>query len=107
MTPDEITAAVISELDSERLETFAPFAIERAKSVIVSRLFPFDHDASWTDVPDRFHPNCVTIAVYLVNRRGAEGETHHAEAGVTRTWASADVPEELLKGIVPKAGVLQ
>ena len=106
MTPGEITAAVKAELDDERLETFAPFAIERAKSAIVSRLFPYDHDAVWKDVPERYHPNCVSIAVYLVNRRGAEGETSHAEAGVSRTWESADIPESMFGSIVSKVGVI-
>jgi hypothetical protein len=44
--------------------------------------------------------------VYLYNRQGSEGETYHSENGINRTYASANVPDDLLKGIVPLGKVL-
>jgi hypothetical protein len=42
----------------------------------------------------------------MFNKRGAEGETAHSENGVSRTYQSANVSEDLLKEITPKAGVV-
>jgi hypothetical protein len=42
----------------------------------------------------------------MFNKRGAEGETSHSENGVSRTYSSASVSEELLREITPKAGVV-
>ena len=47
----------------------------------------------------------LEIAVYMLNKRGAEGQTSHGENGISRTWGGADVPEELLASITPYARV--
>ena len=46
------------------------------------------------------------IASYLLNKRGAEGEKAHSENGVSRTYSSTDIPQELLNEITPFARVL-
>ena len=46
------------------------------------------------------------IAAYLLSRQGAEGEKSHTENGVTHTWDSAHVPEAMLAGMTPAAGVV-
>ena len=46
-------------------------------------------------------------AVYLLNKRGAEGETAHSENGISRSYESADIPESMLSGIIPFAGVFK
>ena len=43
------------------------------------------------------------IAAYLINKRGAEGETSHSENGINRSYESGDVPESMLKSIIPFA----
>lgn len=48
----------------------------------------------------------IEIAVYLYNKQGAEGETHHSENGVSRTYESASVPESMLSDISPIARVV-
>ena len=48
----------------------------------------------------------VEIAVYLYNKRGAEGQIVHNENGINRTYESADVPESLMRGITPYVGVI-
>jgi hypothetical protein len=42
----------------------------------------------------------------MFNKRGAEGETAHSENGVSRSYSSASVSEELLREITPKVGVV-
>ena len=70
---------------------------------IIHRAYPYDDTV--TEVPRRYCYLQCEIAAYLLNKRGAEGETAHSENGVSRTYESADVPESMLSDIVPKVGV--
>jgi hypothetical protein len=78
--------------------------LESAKAVILSRRFPFGEYPP--DIEDRYKDLQIRIAVEMFNKRGAEGETSHSENGVSRTYSSASVSEELLREITPKAGVV-
>ena len=78
--------------------------LESAKAVIMSRRFPFgEHPA---EIEDKYKDLQIRIAVEMFNKRGAEGETAHSENGVSRSYSSASVSEELLREITPKAGVV-
>lgn len=66
---------------------------------VIDRCYPYRSDVK--DVPARYAMNQVEIAVYLMNKRGGEGETAHGENGVSREYESAGVPESMLKNIVP------
>ena len=70
---------------------------------ILDRAYPYD--TTVTEVPARYETKQVEIAVYLYNKRGAEGQTSHNENGINRTYESADVPESLMRGITPHVGV--
>lgn len=78
--------------------------LDIAKSVILNRLYPFKPDEK--EIPEKYTNTQINIAVYLYNKRGAEGEVAHTENGISRTYDSADVPESLLKDIVPFAGLI-
>lgn len=71
---------------------------------ILDRVFPYDENQ--TDVPARYQPKQLEIAVYLYGKRGAEGQTAHGENGISRTYESADVPESLMRGVTPFVGVV-
>lgn len=71
---------------------------------ILDRVYPYD--STVTEVPNRYAIKQVEIAVYLYNKRGAEGQTAHNENGINRTYESADVPESLMRGITPYVGVI-
>jgi hypothetical protein len=71
---------------------------------ILDRVYPYD--STVTEVPNRYAIKQVEIAVYLYNKRGAEGQTAHNENGISRTYESADVPESLMRGITPFVGVV-
>ena len=45
----------------------------------------------------------IKIAVELYNKRGVEGQTGHAENGITRTYEKSDVSPSLLAQITPIA----
>lgn len=70
---------------------------------ILNRAYPYDD--SVTEVPRRYSYLQCDIANYLLNKRGAEGQTAHGENGVSRSYESADVPESMLSEIVPNVGV--
>lgn len=69
---------------------------------ILDRVYPYDD--SIKEVPSRYATKQVEIAVYLYNKRGAEGQISHSENTISRTYESADVPESLMKGITPYVG---
>ena len=73
-----------------------------AEGKILERLYPYDH--SKETLPARYVGKQIEIAVYLYNKQGAEGQTVHSENGISRTYESADVPESMLRGIVPFVG---
>lgn len=75
-----------------------------AGNKICRKAYPFDPTV--TEVPDQYHFLQVEIAVYLLNKRGAEGEAAHSENGISRTYESGDVPPSMLRQIVPMCGVL-
>ena len=78
--------------------------LESAKAVILSRRFPF---GEWpAEIEDKYKDLQIRIAVEMFNKQGAEGETAHSENGVSRSYASASVSEDLLREITPKAGVV-
>ena len=78
--------------------------LESAKAVILSRRFPF---SEWPEeIEDKYKDLQIRIAVEMFNKQGAEGETAHSENGVSRSYASASVSDDLLREITPKAGVV-
>jgi hypothetical protein len=78
--------------------------LDIAGSKIINRAFPYDHEA--TEVPTRYEFLQCEIAAYLLNKRGAEGQTGHSENGISRSYESADVPESLLGAVTPMVGVI-
>lgn len=72
---------------------------------IINRAYPYSKDDS-PIVPTKYEMLQCEIAVYLLNKRGAEGETSHSENGISRSYESADVPESMLKGVVPFCSVI-
>lgn len=65
----------------------------------------FGDATSCQNVPAQYESVQLEIAVYMLNKRGAEQQTSHSENGISRTWGGADVPEELLASITPYARV--
>lgn len=66
----------------------------------------YPYDDTVTEVPDRYAYTQLEIAVYLMNKRGAEGQTAHSENGISRSYEDGDVPPSLLREIVPCASLI-
>ena len=71
---------------------------------IINRAYPYNDTV--TEVPRRYGYLQCDIAAYLLNKRGAEGQTAHSENGISRSYASADVPDAMLSEVTPHVGVL-
>lgn len=77
--------------------------LEQSEGIILNRRYPFGAPEGATLSP--MHEQIqMRIAVELFSKMGAEGQTEHAENGITRKWESADVSPSLLRTIVPVCG---
>lgn len=97
---ERLKIRITENVTDEELEDI----LDSAKAVILSRRFPFGEQPD--DIESRYKDLQVRIAVEMFNKRGAEGETAHSENGVSRSYSSASVSEELLREITPKVGVV-
>ena len=97
---ERLKIRITEKVNDDELEDI----LDSAKAVILSRRFPF---GEWpADIEDKYKDLQIRIAVEMFNKRGAEGETAHSENGVSRSYASANVSEDLMREITPKAGVV-
>lgn len=71
---------------------------------ILNRAYPYDETV--VEVPRRYGYLQCEIAVYLLNKRGAEGELSHSENGISRSYENADVPDSMLRDVVPHCGLV-
>lgn len=81
--------------------------LARAKELMLNILFPTEHDRESLDIPAQYEMKQLEIAEYLLNKRGAEGETQHTEGQVRRYFGSSDVPEAMIRHMTPFVGVVK
>ena len=78
--------------------------METAKAAIINRRYPFGEQPD--ELPKRYLDLQFRIALELVNKMGAEGELSHNENGVSRSYQSAWIYEELLREVVPYGKII-
>jgi len=96
----EMLIAMTGESDTDVLATY----LTLAEGIVLQRAYPFGDGTE--EMPAKYDRTQVEIAAYMIQKRGAEGETAHSENGVVRQYSSSDVPAALLRRIVPKGEVL-
>lgn len=96
----ELLKTMCGESDDGILSAYLKMAADK----ITMRCYPFQ--TREIGVPEKYRSLQLEIACYLLNKRGAEGETSHNENGVNRSYESASVPESMLRGIMPFAKVI-
>lgn len=114
------------ETDDELLEIL----LDDAKNAILTRRFPFSpwptreitRTETKTDpetgeeiteqvtVSETYVEDCYTdlqyrIALDLYNKQGAEGQFVHSENGISRTYESSWISDQLLSEVIPYCGV--
>ena len=97
----QLLKAMVGESDTE--EVLLAY-LNIAGSKIMNRAYPYGTEE--TEVPVRYGFLQCEIAAYLLNKRGAEGQTSHSENGISRQYESADVPESILGAVTPFCGVM-
>lgn len=77
--------------------------LEQSEGIILNRRYPFGSPEGVRLSP--LHEQIqIRIAVELFSKMGAEGQTEHAENGITRKWEAGDVSPSLLRQIIPVCG---
>ena len=84
-------------------DTLLSFLLEQSEGIILNRRYPFGapEDATLSAMHEQIQ---LRIAVELFSKMGAEGQTEHAENGITRKWEAGDVSPSLLRTIIPVCG---
>ena len=103
MTADEKISIVSTMVEETNVETISAYLC-LAERKICNIVSPFQFLDS---VPPRYEHLQIEAAAYFLNKRGAEGETIHAENGITRHYEDGDLPPSLVKQIVPLCGVVK
>lgn len=101
---DEVKQTMLKSMTGEADVDVLSTYLALAKGVVISKAYPYGTGAE--EVPTPYHTVQVEIAAYMLNKRGAEGETAHSENGVSRSYEDGDIPPTLLRRITPMAGVL-
>jgi len=97
--------AVLTDESSE----VAGIYLDHAIQAILNRLYPAlnsDEEYAGIQLPRKYESLAESIAVYLINKQGAEGESAHSENGISRTYGGSYIPEDMLKGIIPMVKVV-
>lgn len=95
---------MVKSMTGETSDGVVSAYLKIAGNKICRKAYPFD--PAVTEVPEQYSLLQVEIAVYLLNKRGADGESAHSENGISRTYENGDVPTSMLRQIVPMCGVL-
>lgn len=98
---DEEKLTMIKTLTGESDTDILSAYLLLARNEVMRRAYPFGDGAE--EFPIKYDTVHVQIAVYLLNKRGAEGETQHSENGVSRSYENGDIPPTLTRQIVPMA----
>lgn len=104
MTQEEKLVALKAMVGGSDTDEVLSTYLNIAGSKIIDRAFPFSSDV--TEVPTKYEYLQLEIAAYMLNKRGAEGQTSHTENGITRQYENADVPASMLKAITPHCGII-
>lgn len=102
MTYDE-KAVMVSALSGEDDPEVVSAYLYLAGQKVLAKAYPYNHGV--TEVPAQYEHIQIEGAVYLLNKRGGEGETAHSENGISRTYENGDLPDSMTNSIVPMCGV--
>ena len=93
----------ISEADSDAV--LSAFLTD-AEDAIMNRAYPYGYDEG-TAFPSKYDILSCKIAIYLLNKRGADGQLSHSENSISRTYGGADIPSDMLQTVVPHCGAIK
>lgn len=92
--------SMTGETDNDVLTTY----LKLAAGIVIRKRYPFGSESK--TMPEEYGDIQVEIAAFLLNKRGAEGESSHTENGITRRYDDGDIPPGILRRITPVGEVL-
>jgi hypothetical protein len=94
---------LVKSMSGETVDAVVSAYLAMAGDAIINRAYPFATENERADltVPNRYQNLQCEISVYLLNKRGAEGETMHNENGINRSYENGSIPNSMLKQVVP------
>ena len=104
MTDEEKLATLRKMLDEGDTvsDDTANTYLAAAKRAVINLAYPFGDGTE--EMPEKYEYEQIEIAAYMLNKRGAEGETAHTEGGTSRTFETGDIPISLRVRITAYAG---
>jgi len=102
MTDEEKITFVRTIGDFPETDTDAVLSayLSMAKTEIMNRAYPYGY-TDRTAFPAKYDVKQCKLAVYMLNKRGAEGQLSHSENGISRSYGGSDIPADMLMDIVP------
>lgn len=73
-----------------------------AEKAVINLAYPFGNGTEL--MPEKYEYEQIEIAAYMLNKRGAEGETAHTDGGTSRKFETGDIPISLRARITAYAG---
>lgn len=102
MTTDEKIAALKILVGGNESDEVLSTYLNLASQKVIKKRDPFN-SRNLTEVPLEYEHVQLELACYMINKRGAEGESSHSENGVSRTYISES---KILSSITPLVGVI-
>ena len=99
---------LVKSMRGETVDAVVSAYLAMSGDAIMNRAYPFatEKERESLTVPIRYQNLQCEIAVYRLNKRGAEGETVHNENGINRSYENGGIPDSMLKQVVPFCRVL-
>lgn len=104
MTDEEKLAMLKAMTDSSYSDELLSTYLTLAGKKIITKAYPYD--STVTTIPTQYDTLQCEIATYMLNKRGAEGQTSHSENGISRQYERADIPASMLSAVVAHCGVI-
>lgn len=104
MTPEE-KITMLQKMTDETDQSILSAYLQFSQQIVFEKAYPFGNHPE--TMPVKYDAVQVEIAAYLINKRGAEGETSHGENGVSRHWEDGSIPRSLLRRITPTASIIR
>ena len=94
---------LVKAMSGESVDAVVSAYLAMSGDAIMNRAYPFatEKERESLTVPIRYQNLQCEIAVYLLNKRGAEGQTSHNENGINRSYENGGIPDSMLKQVVP------
>lgn len=90
----------IGEFNTSYTDAMLSAYLTIAKTEIMNRAYPYGYDDT-TPFPAKYDMKQCKLAVYMLDKMGAEGQLSHSENGISRSYGGSDIPADMLMDIVP------